>query len=283
MDPDFATNGRIFLSYSYGDAGANNTRLASARLVGDASGDAALEDVRVLFSADPKPGHSNNGGRIAFLPDGTLVLTLGDGFDRREAAQDPASALGKIVRLRRDGGVPADNPFVGRPGHAPAVLSLGHRNVQGVAVDPADGALLVSEHGARGGDEINRVLPGRNYGWPVVTGGLDYTFARVTPFRALPGYEAPAWEWTPSIAPAGLAIYDGALFPGWRGDLLVPALAGRALHRVRRAADGRILGEEQLLTELGARLRDVRVAPDGSVQVLTDGPDGRLLRLSPSR
>lgn len=276
-DPDFAANQRLFLTFATGSREANNTRLVSARLVGG-----ALEEVRTLFTATPKSGDSHYGGRIAFLPDGTLVLTLGDGFDRREAAQDPGNTLGKIVRLNRDGSVPADNPLRGHPGAAPEILSLGHRNVQGVAVDPADGALLVSEHGPRGADEINRILPGRNYGWPVVTGGLDYTFARVTPFTELPGFEPPLLEWTPSIAPAGLAIYDGALFPGWRGDLLVPALAGRALHRVRREA-GRITGQETLLAERGERLRDVRVAPDGAIQVLTDGPQGRLLRLLPPR
>jgi glucose/arabinose dehydrogenase len=273
VDPDFARNSRIFLSYASGTAAANNTRLASARLVGH-----ALQDVRVLFTADPKSGHSHYGGRIAFPADGTLVLTLGDGFDRREAAQDPATTLGKIVRLHRDGGVPADNPLRGRPGAAPEILSLGHRNVQGVAVDPADGALLVTEHGPRGGDEVNRILPGRNYGWPVATGGLDYTFARVTPFTTLPGFEPPLLEWTPSIAPAGLAVYDGALFPGWRGDLLVPALKERSLRRVRREG-GRIVGQEILLAERDQRLRDVRVAPDGTVQLLTD--DGHLLRLLP--
>lgn len=274
-DPDFAENGRIFLTVAYGTKGANGTRLIRARLAG-----AGLDDVRILFDSTVKAGTSNNGGRIAFLPDKTLVLTLGDGFDRREDAQDPSNHLGKLVRLDRDGRAPADNPFVGRPGAAPEVYSLGHRNVQGVAVDPADGAILISEHGPRGGDEINLIRPGANYGWPIVTGGLDYTFARVTPFRELAGFEAPLLQWTPSIAPAGLAIYSGALFPEWRGDLLVPALKEKSIRRVRR--DGaRVVGQQLLLMELDQRMRDVKVAPDGAIYVLTDGPGGRLLRVTP--
>ncbi|KPF67630.1 glucose dehydrogenase [Bosea sp. AAP35] len=275
-DPDFASNSLIYLTLAYGTPSANNARLVRAKLDGD-----RLSDVTILFSATPKSGHSNNGSRIAFLRDKTLIMTLGDGFDRREAAQDPSNHLGKIVRLNRDGSVPGDNPLAGRPGTAPEIFSLGHRNVQGVAVDQATGALLVSEHGPRGGDEINDVRAGLNYGWPLITGGRDYSFAQVTPFRALAGFEPPLLEWTPSIAPAGLAIYDGALFAGWRGDLLVPALVERAVRRVRREK-GRITGQELLLAELGERIRDVRVARDGALLVLTDGPKGSLLRVVPT-
>ncbi|MFD1701429.1 PQQ-dependent sugar dehydrogenase [Methylopila henanensis] len=275
VDPDFAASSLVFLTMIYGTDDANNARLVRARLAGD-----RLEDVRVLFDATPKAGNSNNGARIAFLPDRTMILTLGDGFDRREDAQDLSNHLGKLVRLDRDGNAPADNPFVGRAGAAPEIYSLGHRNVQGVVVDPDDGVILASEHGPRGGDEINRLRAGGNYGWPVVTGGLDYTFARVTPFRDLPGYEQPLLEWTPSIAPAGLALYDGALFPEWRGALLVPALKERAVRVVRRA-NGRIVGEELLLGERGDRMRDVAVAPDGSILVLTDGENAALLRVAP--
>lgn len=275
VDPDFARTGRIFLTFLHGDGAANNVRLASARLA-----QGRLEDLRTLFTATPKAGNANHGSRIAFLPDGTLALSLGDGFDRREDAQNPANTLGKIVRLNRDGTPPADNPFADEPGAAPEIFTLGHRNVQGIAVDPADGALLIAEHGPRGGDELNRLVPGGNYGWPIVSGGLDYTFARVTPFASLPGFEAPLLEWTPSIAPAGLAVYDGALFPEWRGALLVPALVERAVRLVRRE-NGRIVGQDLLLAELGERIRDARSAPDGSIQVLTDGPEGRLLRLVP--
>ncbi|WP_294641325.1 PQQ-dependent sugar dehydrogenase [uncultured Aureimonas sp.] len=275
VDPDFAETARIFLTFLHGDAEANNVRLVSARLE-----DGALEDLCVLFTATPKAGGSNHGSRIAFLPDGTLALSLGDGFDRREDAQDPANTLGKIVRLGRDGSIPTDNPLAGRPGTASEILTLGHRNVQGIALDPLDGTLLVAEHGPRGGDELNRLVPGRNYGWPLVSGGLDYSFARVTPFASLPGFEAPLLEWTPSIAPAGLAVYEGDLFPQWRGALLAPALAEKTVRLLHRQGS-RVTGQELLLAELGERMRDVRVAPDGSIQVLTDGEEGRLLRLVP--
>lgn len=276
-DPEFASNGLIYLSFAYGTHDANNTRLIRARLDGD-----TLHDMRVLFSATPKVGNSHYGGRIAFLADGTLILTLGDGFDKREDAQNLSNHLGKLVRLDREGRAPVDNPFGSRAGAAPELFSLGHRNVQGVVVDPADGSILISEHGPRGGDEINRVSPGENYGWPIVTGGLDYTFARVSPFRDLPGYERPILEWTPSIAPAGLALYDGDLFPGWRGDLLVPGLKEKAVRRVRREG-GRIVGQELLLAELDERIRDVKVAPDGSILVLTDARAASLLRITPTR
>ena len=276
LDPDFGRNARLFLTMGYGEPHANGTRLVSARLAGD-----QLEDVRVLYSATLKSTPGNNGGRLAFLGDGTLVLTVGDGNARREEAQNRANSLGTVVRLTRDGQVPADNPHTRQPGAAPEIYSLGHRNAQGIAVDPATGELLVTEHGARGGDEINRVVAGGNYGWPLITGGIDYPFARITPFQKLEGYEDPMLDWTPSIAPAGLAIYDAALFPEWRGDLLVPALKERAVRRVMR--DGqRITGQQLLLSELGERMRDVKVAPDGAVYVLTDGVNARLLRVTPA-
>jgi glucose/arabinose dehydrogenase len=273
-DPAFDSNGLLYLTMGHGEEGANGTRLVRARLEND-----RLEDVRILFSSTPKPRAGNNGGRITFLPDGTLALTVGDGNWRREEAQNPANHLGTVVRLDRDGKAPPDNPFLGRPGAAPEVYSLGHRNPQGIAVDPGTGELLLTEHGARGGDEINRIVAGKNYGWPLVTAGIDYPFGRVTPFSRLAGFEAPLLEWTPSIAPGGLAVYHGDQFPEWRGDLLVPALRGRALHRVARDG-GRIVGQQTLLAQLNQRLRDVKVGRDGAIYVLTDGLDARLLRLT---
>lgn len=275
LDPAFARNGLLYLTMGHGEEGANGTRLVRARLEND-----RLEDVRILFSSTPKPRAGNNGGRIAFLPDQTLVLTVGDGNWRREEAQNVANHLGTVVRLDRDGKAPSDNPFLKRPGAAPEVYSLGHRNPQGIAVDSVTGELLLTEHGARGGDEINRIVAGKNYGWPLVTAGIDYPFGRVTPFSRLAGFEAPLLEWTPSIAPAGLAVYRGDRFPDWRGDLLVPALRGRAVHRVVRDG-GRIVGQQTLLAELNQRLRDVKVGPDGAIYVLTDGGDASLLRLTP--
>jgi glucose/arabinose dehydrogenase len=276
LDPQFEQNGWIYLTMGYGKAGANGTRLVRAKLADD-----RIEDVRVLFSSTLKARAGNNGGRIAFLGDGTLVLSLGDGSERREEAQNPANHLGTVVRIDREGRPPADNPFAQQPGAAPEIYSLGHRNAQGIAVDPETGDLLITEHGARGGDEINRIVPGGNYGWPIVTGGIDYPFAEVTPFRQLDGYQDAVLEWTPSIAPAGLAVYNGMLFPEWRGDLLVPALKERSVRRVLR--DGRqIVGQQLLLGDLNERMRDVKVAPDGSIYVLTDGINAKLLRLTPS-
>ena len=273
LDPRFAENGLLYLSLTYGDFAATGTVVVRARLAGD-----RLDDVRIVFKAMPKHGTAHNGGRMTFLPDETIVLALGDGQTPREEAQNIASHLGKLVRFDRDGQIPTDNPFVSRPGAAPGLFSLGHRNVQGLAVDPASGSLLSTEHGPRGGDEINLIRPGANYGWPLVTDGLDYSFARVTPFQRLPGYEDPLLDWTPSIAPSGLAIYDGEMFSHWRGDLLVPALKEKTLRRVIRKGE-QIVDQELLLAERTQRIRDVKVGRDGSIYVLTDGPDAELLRI----
>ena len=276
LDPDFASTQRVFLSYQHGTRRANQTRLASARLQGD-----SLTDLKTLFDALPaKSGASNFGGRIVFLADKTIVFSVGDGFDGREQAQNPRSHLGKLVRLNRDGSVPANNPFVGRQDAAPEVYSLGHRNLQGLAFDAATQRLFANEHGAKGGDEINLIEPGRNYGWPLATFGVDYTGARITPFTALPGLTPPLLHWTPSIAPSALAIYRGQPFKQWNGDLLSAALAAKAVYRVR--LDGnRVVQQEKLFAELDARIRSVNVGPDGFIYLLTDGKTGRLLRVVP--
>jgi aldose sugar dehydrogenase len=276
-DREFANNRTLYLSYAAGSRHANGTRLARATL-----GEAGLQDLREIFVARPdKPTDAHFGGRMAQLADRSLVLTLGDGFSLREAAQDPASHLGKIVRVNPDGSVPADNPFVGRDDTLPEVYSLGHRNVQGIAVDTARSILWSHEHGPRGGDELNRIEPGRNYGWPVATAGRDYSGAQISPYASYAGMQDPVYGWTPSIAPSSLAVYRGTAFAQWQNDLLVTALAGRALHRLRLDADGRVLEEQVLLREPGERLRDVRVDDQGRVLLLTDGAKARLLRLSP--
>lgn len=275
-DRDFERTGLLFLSYAAGSDSANATSLARARLQG-----AALVDLRVIFTARPaKSSNAHFGGRLLQLDDGSLLLSLGDGFNWREAAQDLGSHLGKIVRVLPDGSLPADNPFLGREGALPEIYSYGHRNVQGLALDPASGTVWQHEHGPRGGDEINRIEAGINYGWPIATRGLDYSGAEVTPFETYPGMRDPLHGWTPSIAPSALAIYRGGEFPHWQGDLLVTALAGRALHRLSARPDGGF-DEEVLLTGLDQRLREVHVAADGSVLLLTDGADARLLRLLP--
>lgn len=278
VDRDFARNRRIYLSYAHGAAGANATRVISARLV-----ERHLADIRVLFTAQPyKSTPVHYGGRMLQLPDGSLLIGLGDGFDYRESAQDLGSHLGKLVRIGRDGEIPLDNPFVGRSDALPEIWSFGHRNVQGLAMDPRSGAILAHEHGPRGGDELNRIVSSGNYGWPLATHGIDYSGALVSPFHDFPGALPPLRVWTPSIAPAGLAIVQGPLFPDWQGDLLVTALAGQALHHLRPDGDGGYREQPKLLVERAQRLRDVRIGPDGAIWVLTDGNEGELWRLSPA-
>jgi len=272
--PDFARTGELLLSYAHGTPDRNAVRVLRARLEGD-----ALVEARVIFTASPwKDTPVHFGGRMALLPDATLLLGIGDGFDYREAAQRLDSHLGKIVRITTDGEVPPDNPFLDRDGALPELYSIGHRNPQGLAVDPADGTVWSHEHGPAGGDEINRIVPGGNYGWPVATGGRDYSGAAISPFRSRPGMLDPLLEWTPSIAPAGLAIGAGALFPELRGSLLVAALKSRELLGIGLAPDGLDTRSTRLLEDQG-RLRDVRIAPDGALWVLVDAERGRALRL----
>lgn len=276
--PDFSDSRTLFLTLAHGDARANATRVVRARLEDD-----RLTEVTPIFTARPtKSTAAHYGGRLLMLPDGSLLLGLGDGFNLREQAQDLGSHLGKIVRFHADGSVPDDNPFVGREDVLPEIYSYGHRNIQGLARDPVSGHVYAHEHGPRGGDELNVIGPGANYGWPLATHGRDYSGALVTPYRQLEGMEDAVLGWTPSIAPSGLARYDGELFPGWQGDLLVTALAARELRRVQ-LRDGRVVGESILLKGLGERLRDVRVGPEGAIYVLTDAAPGQLLRLTPAQ
>jgi len=212
-------------------------------------------------------------------PRGTFALTIGEGFEYREQAQDLTSDLGKIVRLNEDGTVPRDNPFVGRPSVRPEIYTWGHRNEQGLIFDAQSGRLYETEHGPRGGDELNIIVAGRNYGWPVITYGMDYSGAYVSPYTQRPGLEQPVIYWKPSIAPSGLAIYRGDQFPAWRGDLFVGALASKHLRRIHLDERGSVVYQEQLLNDLHWRIRDVRVAPDGYLYVCTDETDGRVLKL----
>lgn len=278
LDPDFVDNKIIWFSYASGDSGGNATRLARGRLSGN-----RLNDVDVIFTASPeKEGGYHFGSRIAFLPDGTLVLTVGDGYSYMQEAQNPDSHLGKTIRLNRDGTAPKDNPFVNKGARAQKVWTLGHRNPQGLVFDPVRNILFLQEHGPKGGDEINILKAGGNYGWPRATHGIDYGGAVISPHKSLPGMEDGIKVWVPSIAPSGMAVYYGDLFPDWQGDLLVGALKGRALHRVNMHGL-EVTGEEQLLTDLEERIRDVRVGSDGAIYVLTDSADGRLLRLRPAK
>lgn len=275
LDPDFATNQRLMLSFAHGTREANHLRVVSARFDGQ-----RLQDLRPVFTSKPAKSDTQHfGGRMAWLPDRSLLFGMGDGNLERTDAQRLHTHLGKFLRIQRDGSVPADNPLVRRDGALPEIYSTGHRNPQGVVV--VNGVPYAHEHGSRGGDELNRLAPGANFGWPITTGGVDYTYARISPYRSLPGVTPPLAEWTPSIAPAGLAWYDGALFPAWRGSLLVAALAEKSVRRVPMT-NGMPGPQEVLFQELGERLRDVRVGPDGAVYLLTDSPQGRVLRVVPA-
>ena len=276
LDPDFGTNRTVYIAFAEGTEESNRTALWKARLHGN-----QLVGGRVIFRvSEPKKAPSHPGGRLLFLPDKTLLLAVGDGFDYRDKAQDPASHLGKILRLTRDGRAPPDNPFVGRASHAPEIWALGSRNIQGLTRDPVTGTIWAHEHGPRGGDEINELVAGRNYGWPKASFGIDYDGKLITDRQHVDGLTDPRFVWSPSIAPSGLAVYRGAAHPDWDGRLLVGALATRMVAQVRVHPETGLLAEEgRWLTGLKARIRDVRVAPDGHVFLLTDGGNGRLLRL----
>ncbi len=275
--PKFAENRLVYLSYAAKGKDGNALRVARARLDG-----AALRDLTVIFESEPGRSTAvHYGGRMAWLPDGTLVVTGGDGFNYREQAQVLSNHFGKIVRLNDDGTVPGDNPFVGRKDARPEIWSYGHRNAQGVVFDAATGRLYAHEHGPRGGDELNLIEKGANYGWPLATKGMDYSGAYITPFQTYKGTRDGLAGWTPSIAPSGLAIYRGAAFPRWDGDIFVSALAERSLHRVDMR-DGKVVGEETMLKDMNERIRDVRVGPDGLLYIVTDGEGGKLLRLKPA-
>jgi aldose sugar dehydrogenase len=276
LDPQFADNGVLYLSYAEGNGDANRLRVVRARLDG-----MQLADVEAIFTARPdKRGDVHYGGRMALLGDGTLAIASGDGFIHRESAQILDNHLGKIVRVARDGSIPPSNPFARRSDVLPEIYSLGHRNPQGLVFDAESGTLYEHEHGPRGGDELNAIRTGHNYGWPLVSHGVDYTGALVTPFTAMEGMVQPLLQWTPSVAPAGMTIYRGALFPEWQGSLLVATLVERSVRRIP-LLDGAPGEQEILFAELGARIRDVRAGPDGAIYLLTDASDGKLLRVVP--
>lgn len=273
---DFEQSRQVYLSYACGTMQANHTCLARGEL-----GEQGLDNVNEIFRMQPaKEGNAHYGGRMAWLPDNTLVLTLGDGFDYREDAQRRENHIGSIVRLNPDDSVPEDNPYAGSDAYRGEIYSYGHRNVQGLVYDHEQDRLIAHEHGPRGGDEINVIRPGANYGWPVTTHGLDYTGARVTPFQEREGIEAPLLHWTPSIAPSGMTLYTGELFPRWQGDLLIGALVTRQVHRVR-LENGKAREVGTLFGELDERIRAVQTGPDGAIYLLTDSSDGRVLRVTP--
>lgn len=281
VDPDFARNQRIFFTFAEPAAdgsSANSTAVGRARLVGD-----RLEEVNTIFSQRPKMASRHHcGSRIVFDRNGHLLVGLGDRFGGKDEAQNPANHLGKVVRIDADGKPVPGNPWADKPGAAPEVYSLGHRNIQGAALHPATGELWASEHGPQGGDEVNRVEPGKNYGWPVVTYGRNYGLGtRIGEPGPKAGYEHPLRHWVPtSVAPSGLAFVTSDRYPGWKGSLLMGTLRAQSL--VRLTLDGnRITGEQRVLDGNAGRVRDVRQGPDGFVYLLVEGNNGQVLRLVP--
>jgi len=276
VDPDFADNQWIYLSYSGADGGSAGTEVVRARFDGE-----NLSDVELLFRAEPKTrGGRHFGSRLVIDRQGQLFISLGDRGSHMKEAQNTATHLGSVIRINRDGSVPADNPFAQTEGARPEIWSYGHRNVQGMALHPQTGVVWAQEHGPRGGDEVNILKAGANYGWPAITYGIDYSGAIISDKQAAPGMEQPIVYWVPSIAPSGMAFYQGDSFPEWRGDLFVGALAGQHLRRLE--LDGEtVTGQEVLLADEGERIRDVRSGPDGNLYVLTDARNGRVLRLEP--
>ncbi len=276
VDPAFRDNGLIYLSHIHGDEEANALRVLRARLTGH-----ALHDVAIIYETPGfLPRESQLGGRMAFGGDGRLFLTLGDRWER-DRAQDLGAPMGKIIRIDTDGRSPDDNPFAAAPGALAEIWSYGHRNPQGLAFDPATGRLWSHEHGPQGGDEVNLIAPGANYGWPLATHGVDYDGTPIGSGPAAPGVKPPEWVWNPSVAPSGLAVYRGDRMPGWDGDLLLGALRGEALIRLR-VTDAGITEETRHFENEVGRIRDVRVSPDGDVWLVTDAPDGGLYRVDPA-
>ena len=275
LDPGFADNQTLYLSYADGEQGDTATKVIRARFTGS-----ALEDVVTIFETDPHRKRAvHYGGRMAFMADGTLLITLGDAFDDRELAQNLDSHTGTIVRITTTGEPPLDNPFVDQAGAKPRIWSYGHRNVQAILVDSIDGQVYAHEHGPRGGDELNLITPGKNYGWPAITYGIDYSGAIVSPYTEWPGMEQPLVYWTPSIAPSGMTLYRGELFPQWQGDIFVTSLVFNNVHRVTRSEDGSYQKAETLFGKIGNRLRDIRTGPDGMLYILAEGAPGSIWRV----
>jgi glucose/arabinose dehydrogenase len=277
IHPRFADNNLVYLSYAARGDGGFSTEVARGRLAGS-----QLEDVQVIFRQLPKSGGGQHfGSRLVFDREGFLYITLGDRGEQ-DRAQRPDDHAGSVIRLHDDGRVPKDNPFVGKPGWKPEKYTVGNRNIQGAALHPQTGLLWTHEHGPQGGDEINVIRAGVNYGWPVITYGVNYGFGtRIGEGTHKPGMAQPLHYWVPSIAPSGMAFYSGDRFPRWRGDLFVGALRDQMLVRLRLDGE-KVIKEERLLKDAIGRIRDVRSGPDGLLYLLTDEARGMLVRLEPA-
>ncbi len=277
LDPAFKTNQRLYLSYSSGTRNSNTLKVISAQLK-----DFSLQDVKVILTVAPTRNTPHHyGGRMVFLADETLLITSGEGFNYREQAQLLNNGFGKIFRINTDGSVPRDNPFVGQKDVLPEIYSYGHRNPQAILLSQ-DGKIWQHEHGPKGGDELNLISPGLNYGWPAITYGIDYSGAIISPYKEAKGMEQPVTYWVPSIAPSGMTEYQGDVFPQWNGNLFVAALAERSVRRLS-LKDGKVTAQETMLTELEQRIRDIRTGPDGYLYVLTDSDQGSVLKLMPAK
>jgi glucose/arabinose dehydrogenase len=287
LHPEFAENGLVYLTLATGGTDANRTALARGRF--DAESLSLLGTEIIFRNADTKSGGQHFGSRMLWLPDGSLLVSIGDGGNPptafegeniRDQAQNPATHFGSVLRLRDDGSPHPDNPFAGKPGARPEIWTIGHRNVQGMALDPLSGRVWANEHGSRGGDELNIIEGGNNYGWPEVTYSMEYWGPRISDETSREGVRDPVLVWTPSKAPSGLVFYTGDVYPGWKGNLFSGALKFQQIRRI--ALEGtRVVKEEKL--SIGRRVRDVRQGPDGHLYLLTDQPDGELLRIVPAR
>jgi glucose/arabinose dehydrogenase len=276
LDPNFKNNNKIYLTYSSTDKNGKSTLfLMSAELSQN-----ALVNKKIIFQAlAPRRTAVHLGAKLAFLNDGTLLLTSGDGFDHREKAQKLDNHFGKIIRINTDGSVPEDNPFVGVEGALEDIYSFGHRNMQGLVVT-SSGNIYEHEHGPKGGDEINIISPSLNYGWPAITYGIDYSGAIISPFTEKDGMEQPLLHWTPSIAPSDMIFYENDVYPELQNSFLVTALVSKDVKKVTFLNDTNV--QESIFSDLGERLRNIQNSPSGIIYLLTDGPSGKLVKVLPN-
>lgn len=274
LDPNFVENQKLYISYSAGTASNNYVEVISATLQ-----DMSLQQTQVIFKGSSRNTPHHHGARMTFLPDNTLLITAGDGFNFRDQAQSLNSLLGKVLRINTDGSIPKDNPFIDQANARPEIYTYGHRNPQAILVSKSKQVWL-HEHGPKGGDELNLVKSGANYGWPAITYGVDYSGALISPFKEAKGMVQPVTYWVPSIAPAGMTEYQGTIFPQWQGNLFVAALAGKSVRRLT-LEDNKVVAEETMFADRNQRIRDIRTGPDGYIYVLTDSIDGELLKISP--
>ena len=278
LDVAIGPDQRVYLSYAEAGPGGVGTAVARGTLTGT-----GLENVEVIWRQRPKVSGGNHfGSRLVFARDGTLFITTGERFQYRDSAQSLTNTLGKVIRINPDGSIPPDNPFVGRKDALPEIWSYGHRNMQGATLHPETGQLWTIEHGAQGGDELNLDLAGRNYGWPVITWGIDYSGDKIGEGTTKAGMEQPVWYWVPSIAPSGLVYYTGDAFPQWRGSFFVGALKWQGLSRIEVSPDGTVKEERFQDPPVKRRIRNVRQGPDGALYLLVDSSDGEILRISSS-